>query len=452
MVGSRGDDDVETVARARPPSPTMRAPTFVVTVIEGPDVGRRLVIDGEAGTRVLVGQSPACALQLTDPQVSRRHAAFELEGARLRLLDLGSTNGTAANGLAVTDVFLEGGGERIHLGETTLRVDRGEARTNIELPSATSFGRMTGASPEMRRLYPLCERLAKTSVPVIVEGETGTGKEVLAESLHARGPRANAPFIVFDCTAVPENLMESALFGHEKGAFTGATSVRRGVFERAHGGTLLIDEIGDLGLALQPKLLRAIERGEVQRVGGDRWIKVDVRVIAATRRDLDREIQEGRFRDDLFFRLAIARIELPPLRRRTGDVGVLTRKFWADLGGDPGAFPYALIAQFEKYAWPGNVRELHNAVMRHVALGEVSIEDDPSNPGDVGEVAVAHDPVAEVLAERLPFPRARDRVLHAFERRYVEQVLGEHGGNVGKAAAASGIALRYFQMIRARHR
>ncbi|MGH7270919.1 MAG: sigma 54-interacting transcriptional regulator, partial [Polyangiaceae bacterium] len=193
------------------------------------------------------------------------------------------------------------------------------------------FGRMLGRSAEMRRLYPLCARLAQSEVSVVIEGETGTGKEVLAEALHEASLRAAGPFVVFDCAAVAPSLLESALFGHERGAFTGALAQRIGIFEQAHGGTLFIDEIGELDALLQPKLLRAIERGEVQRVGSSRWEKVDVRILAATRRNLDREVHAGRFRDDLFFRLAVVRIELPPLRERHGDVAVLSAHFWGQI-------------------------------------------------------------------------------------------------------------------------
>src|SRR5262245_60431404 len=188
----------------------------------------------------------------------------------------------------------------------------------------------------------------------------------MAEALHEQGPRASQPFVVFDCTAVPPNLVESELFGHERGAFTGAVTQRKGVFEQAHGGTLLIDEIGDLDLPLQPKLLRAIERGEIRRVGADRWIRVDVRVLAATRRDLAREVQAGRFRDDLFHRLAVGRIELPPLRHRRGDVPLLARQVWRELGGDARLLPAEILLKWEDYEWPGNVRELRNAVARQL--------------------------------------------------------------------------------------
>jgi transcriptional regulator with GAF, ATPase, and Fis domain len=251
--------------------------------------------------------------------------------------------------------------------------------------------------------------------------------------------------VVFDCTAVPPNLVESELFGHERGAFTGAVGMRKGVFEQADNGTLLIDEIGDLELGLQAKLLRALERSEVKRVGGDQWIRVNVRVLAATRRDLDRETQDGRFRDDLYFRLAVARIELPPLRARTGDIVTLANHFWKQLGGEL-PVPYETMQRFERYDWPGNVRELRNAVARQLAMGEFT----PESHG--ARVSGARDALEEVLALELPFPRARDKVLEEFERRYVERVLSKHGGVVGRAAQASGIARRYFNIILARQK
>jgi hypothetical protein len=308
-------DDLTTIARPRiDPSPE---PAYVLTIIEGPDQGRTFSIDGSQPSGVLVGQSPACEVRLADRHASRRHASLDVAGRRLRLVDLGSTNGTFVDGLAVVEVFLQGG-ETVRVGEMAIRVERSAARSRPAVSTASRFGRTVGASLEMRRLYPLCERLAAASVPVIIEGETGTGKEVLAESLHQAGPRAHGPFVVFDCTAVPASLVEAELFGHARGAFTGAVTARKGIFEQAHGGTLLIDEIGDLDLALQPKLLRAIERSEVRPIGANRSEQVDVRVLAATRRDLDRDVQAGRFRDDLFHRLAVTRVELPPLRRRRG--------------------------------------------------------------------------------------------------------------------------------------
>ncbi len=453
-------DDLTT--RARPPEGAASgAPVFRLLVLDGPSRGLELQVDGSEPSRVLVGQGPACALRLGDPLVSRRHAALDARPEGLRLTDLSSTNGTTVNGVAIFDALLKGG-EIVRMGGTSIKVDVAGESSPSSVSSAMRFGRTIGGSVEMRRLYPLCERLAASTMPLLIEGETGTGKEMLAEALHENGPRANGPFIVFDCTAVPSNLLESTLFGHERGAFTGAVGVRKGVFEQAHGGTLLIDEIGELELGLQAKLLRAIERSEVQRVGGAGFLKCDVRVLCATRRDLDREVAAGRFRDDLFFRITVARVELPPLRQRHGDIELLVGHFWRALGGGDTAVPSELLRRAEDYPWPGNVRELHNAVVRWRALGELGLDatraasTSPAGtgsvppPGSVSPPAPSRDVLEDVLILDLPFPESRQRVVDEFERRYVERVLARHGGSVVRAAEASGIARRYFQIIRAR--
>jgi DNA-binding NtrC family response regulator len=458
MKPMKAADERSTRVLARPDDGAHARVTtsYVLFVVDGPDAGLHFEFDGARPARVLVGQSPACELRLTDPHVSRRHAALDATPRGLRLTDLDSKNGTTANGVPIAAAYLQGG-ETIVVGRTTLRLEVSPLDAPLALSDATRFGRLLGASPEMRRLYPLCERLAASDLPITIEGETGTGKEVLAEALHEASARADGPFVVCDCTAIPANLAESTLFGHVRGSFTGATSARKSIFEEAHGGTLLIDEIGELDLALQPKLLRAIERAEIQNVGSNQWTKVDVRVIAATRRDLDREVQAGRFRDDLFFRLAVGRIELPPLRQRTGDIGVLARHFWRSLGG-AGEIPAEAVARFEDYAWPGNVRELHNAVARLLALGDLSVA--PSSPASKAPAASASpsaasslpdDAIEHVLAQDLPLVRARQLVVEDFEQRYVKRVLLRYDGNVVRAAAASGIARRYFQILRARH-
>jgi two-component system response regulator HydG len=421
--------------------------TFVVSVLKGADAGKTFPIDPAHG-RVLIGQSPACAVKLDDRTVSRRHAALDAQGATLRLSDLESTNGTFVNGLRVFDVALIGG-ETIQVGATVLRLDPGDEATEM-VSRETRFGEFIGASDEIRGLHPIMARIAASDIPVVIEGETGTGKEVLAESLHEVGARAAGPFVVFDCTTVAASLMEATLFGHERGAFTGATSSAPGLFEQAHEGTLFIDEIGDLDIALQAKLLRAIERSEVRRIGGKGWVRVDVRVIAATRRDLDREVQAGRFRDDLFFRLAVARIELPPLRRRRKDIALLATHFWQQMGGAPAALTGDLLKRLEDYDWPGNVRELRNAIAQRIALGDFV----PRSRG-VSEAAPtgrSGDPVQEIIAKELPFTIARDRMMEIFEERYVEHLLAQNGGNVTHAAHAAGIGRRYFQTIRGRRK
>ncbi len=416
---------------------------FVIVVTEGPDAGLRVALDALSPGPALVGQSEACVVRLTDRQVSRRHVRLDITANRMRLTDLQSTNGTSVNGVQVVEAILRGG-ETVRLGQTTLVVDARSPETKKTFSAADRFGRLLGVSPEMRRLYPLCERLANNDLAVVIEGETGTGKELLAESLHEKGPRSGGPFVVFDCTAVSPSLVESELFGHERGAFTGAVAPRKGVFELAHGGTLLIDEIGDLTPELQPKLLRVLERTEVRRVGGERSVSVDVRVLAATRRDLDREVQTGRFRDDVFHRHAGAHIELPPLRRRTGDVALLAKSFAARLG-KVNALDARLLTSWADYAWPGNVRELRNAVARHLALGDLVETELPATPSPSGAGVLER-----IVASNLPYSASRQHVLDEFESRYVEKVLAENDGNIARAAQASGIARRHFQRVKAR--
>lgn len=430
--------------------------SYTLTVLHGMDAGATFVVDGRLErSRLLIGNGPHCDMRIADPSVSRRHAVVEAEQRGLRYTDLGSTNGSRVNGVTVLDAVFHGG-ETLEIGSTVVYVQCGEAFV-APLPKELSFEKLDGASPEMRRLYPLFRKLAASELPIVVEGETGTGKEVLAESIHEASARANGPFVVFDCTTVAPSLIEAALFGHERGAFTNAVSSRPGLFEEAHGGTLFIDEIGDLDLSLQAKLLRAIDRAQVRRVGGSKWIAVNVRIIAATRRNLDAEVQAGRFRDDLLFRLGAARVELPPLRTRQGDVRLLATKLWCEMGGDLAALNAEFLAKLESCAWPGNVRELRHTLARCLALGDIS------TPTPSGDADSAHAPAAAppaptrdffeaTLAEDTPFAVGRQKVLDEFERRFVSRVLERHGGHVGNAAAAAGIGRRYFQEIRNRHR
>ena len=436
------DADDEQATRATAVGRVARASTLKLVVVEGADAGLELLLDPNA-PRILVGASPASDLRLRDDTVSRRHLTLERNETGARLLDAGSTNGTFVNDVRVGEAFVVGG-ELIRCGHTVMRLDEVQGARVAPLPTAMRFGDVWGVSPAMRRLYRLFERLAQTDVPIVIEGETGTGKENLAESIHGA---SGGPFVVFDCTTVSPTLVEAELFGHERGAFTGADAARPGMFELAHGGTLFIDEIGDLDTAMQPKLLRAIERGEIRRVGGQRTIKVTVRIIAATRRNLDREVEEGRFRDDLFHRLAVARVELPPLRERAGDVSLLARLFVDHLGASPSILTREVVQRLESYSWPGNVRELRNAVARLAALGELHLKAPvdgrlPSGPNP--------DWIQDLLTSGLPFPAARRRCVDTFEQRYMEHLLETHGGNVGRAIAASGVSERYFHLVKAR--
>jgi DNA-binding NtrC family response regulator len=440
-MDAMSDDLDEDRTRRKRPRDEGQATEFDVRVIAGPDTGKVFIVRPDDPSPALVGQSQACSVRLADPEVSRRHASLEASGAMLKLTDLGSTNGTFVNGVRVFEAGLFGG-ESVQIGGTALRVTARRSEPT-QASDKTSFGALLGASAVMRRLFPLCERLSASRVAVVIEGETGTGKELLAEALHRMGPRRDAPFVVFDGASVAPGLVEEALFGSERGP-TGAPVV--GVFEQASGGTLVIDEVGDLSLDLQAKLLRVIDRGEVRRVGAAQPTFVDTRLIATTRRDLDALVQAGTFRDDLFFRLAVARIELPPLRKRLDDIPMLVRHFWWSLQG-PGDPPQELVERLARQPWPGNVRELQNAVARALAVGDALDEEARAHPDPAGRGGELFE---RVLSLRLPLPRAREKIIDAFERAYVARVLEDHGGNVARAAAASGLALRYFQVLKAR--
>jgi transcriptional regulator with GAF, ATPase, and Fis domain len=448
--GHQISDELTTAADDRlalSPSPLA---SFRVTLESGPTPHGSIEIRGSEPGEVIVGQSPVCALRLADPMVSRRHLALDVVGDRLRVRDLGSKNGTSIGALRVLVAFASPG-DAITIGRSTLRVAvAGPA--DASLPATDRYGDVLGFSREMRRLFPLLERLAASNIPILIEGETGTGKEAVAQALHARGPRAARPFVLFDCTAITQNLLESELFGHEKGAFTGATAQRKGVFEEAHGGTLFIDELGDLPLDLQAKLLRALDTGQVRRVGGNRWIQCDVRVICATRRDVEHMVQDNRFRDDLYHRLAVGRVALPPLRDRRGDVPLLVEHFCREFGISPSTLSRELLDRWRGAPWPGNVRELRNAVARTIALGELAqapthIEKQAStadaSPGRAFE---------ELLEQLLPYDDARPRALEIFQRAYIDRVMQAANGSVQRGAEISGLALRYFQLLRARHR
>lgn len=436
----------ETQVEAHDRRPTA---SFRLVCIEGPERGTSFPLPATSAGRILVGFSSACTIKLTDPLVSRRHVALEVQGPSLHVHDLGSKNGTFANEVSVVEALLWGG-ETLRLGGTSFRVDIDDEVVAAPVSGSHRFGRVIGASMEMRRLFPFFEQLAASTLPVLIEGETGTGKELLAESLHEAGPRAGGPFVVFDGAQMPAGAIEPTLFGDE---------ARAGIFEQADKGTLLLDEVGELDAPLQRKLLRVLERGEVLRVGASTPRKVDVRILASTRLDLDKLVQDGAFREDLYYRLVVSRVELPPLRKRGHDVAALAKHFWSELGGE-GEPASALLAQLARHSWPGNVRELKNRIARIVAFGaedEVIVAPSVVEPRpEVARPAASSSPppppslFERVLEKDLPLARARELVVGEFERAYVERVLAQHGGSVVKAAAASGLARRYFQLLRAK--
>jgi DNA-binding NtrC family response regulator len=414
-------------------------PLFALRVTKGADANKAIVLDWSRGPEALVGQSRVCDLALTDPRVSRRHIALSPHGALVRVADMRSSNGTRVSGVRVADALLEGG-ETIEIGDTTLRLVRAGAQPAPPAPPRDRYGRVLGASHDMRRVFAMCDRLAHASLPIVVEGETGTGKELLAEAIHEGGPRAAGPFVVFDCSAHAADQQLAALFGAQT----------PGAVEQAHGGTLVIDEVSDLALAVQPRLAATVERGELTRATGGRALRVDVRFVTTTRRDLERDVADGALREELLFRLAGARIRLPPLRERHGDVEVLARHFWRILGGE-GEIPKAFVLALARSDWPGNVRELEHAVLRRIALGD-DLEAPLSAAGRRAQAGGPQDLIERVVAMDLPMQRARQLVVDEFERRYVERAVAQHGGNVSRAAAASGLTRRYFHMLRAKGR
>jgi transcriptional regulator with GAF, ATPase, and Fis domain len=341
---------------------------------------------------VTVGKDPTCDVPVNDPFVSARHLRIEARGARWLLVDLGSTNGTFIAGARVARAELPLGAT-IGLGDAELVLEPREAP---RAPLAESFEGMVSRDPGMRALFELIERVGPSDAAVTILGETGTGKELVARALHARSERRDAPFIPVNCSAIAETLIESELFGHEKGAFSGAERMRRGAFEEADRGTIFLDEIGELPLDLQPKLLRVLELGEVKRVGASRPIQVNVRIVAATHRDLRAQVRVGKFREDLFYRLCVVPVTVPPLRRRPVDVRLLAQEFLA------GAAPRGLelrwtdeaLQKLEGYDWPGNVRQLRNVVRRallfrgegkRIPAASVTFEDTRAAPGDLGD-------------------------------------------------------------------
>jgi DNA-binding NtrC family response regulator len=341
---------------------------------------------------VVVGKDPTCDAPVDDPYVSLRHLRIEPRLGRWHLVDLGSTNGTFVGGARVSRAELPIG-VPIQLGDAEIVL---EPRDATEPARPETFEGMVSRDPAMRQVFELVERVGPSDAAVTILGETGTGKELVARALHARSGRGDGPFIPVNCSAIAETLIESELFGHEKGAFSGAERMRKGAFEEADRGTIFLDEIGELPLDLQPKLLRVLELGEVKRVGASRPITVNVRIVAATHRDLRAQVRAGKFREDLFYRLCVVPITVPPLRQRRGDVGALAEAFLARSAPRGLALRFApeALARLEGYDWPGNVRQLRNVVQRAllfrgeglvVPASAVTFEDTRATPADTGD-------------------------------------------------------------------
>jgi len=416
----------------------------LLSVEAGPDRGRSFELDKAV---VRIGSGDQADVRLTDRAVSRLHCELTIDGATLRLRDLGSKNGTWVGKCRIYEADVAAG-TQVRVGETTLvlGVEKRPTRKAV-WQGGDHYGSLFGASPAMHRLYLMLERLAASREPVLVRGESGTGKELVARALHERGPRPDGPFVIVDGGALSRTLAEAELFGHARGAFTGAATARAGALERAHGGTLFIDEIGELPLELQPTLLRFLEEGTVQRLGESARKHVEVRVVAATHRPLERMMNEGTFREDLYHRLAVVELRVPPLRDRLADVPLIARAILAELAPNDAELAATVeraLAERARHRWSGNVRELRNLVRRIVALGEADglpIVASPDAPGDTPEPPRVDLPMAE----------AKQRWIEIFERRYLERLLAETGGNVSEAARRSDVDRGHLGKLVARY-
>ncbi len=397
---------------------------------------------------VTLGADPACDVVLEDPAVSRRHVTIAPAPGGFAVVDLGSTNGTFVDGVAIKEVVVPVG-TSLRLGSTLVELLPAEEFLEVPPSTASSFGALFGESMAMRRVYAVLERASQSEVPILLLGESGTGKELAARAVHEHSPRKDGPFVVFDCGAATESLVESELFGHKKGAFTGAHADHAGAFARAHGGTLFLDEIGDLPLSIQPKLLRLLERGEVTPVGGKKTERFDVRFVAATHRDLFAEVDQGTFRGDLYYRLSVVEVHMPPLRRRRDDIPALVERFVLANGrtaaqGTNGPALDRLVA----YPWPGNVRELKNVVARACALaGPVA---------SFAELPFSLRPAKQEEEQGLgrldiPYHDAKAALLERFEREYVTGLVKRAGGNLSEAARVAGIERKYLYKLLEKH-
>ncbi|MCA9713748.1 MAG: sigma 54-interacting transcriptional regulator [Myxococcales bacterium] len=406
-----------------------------LTVCEGPASGTQVTV---RETRIRGGRSRVNDLVIDDGSVSGAHFELRLGPGGVALRDLGSTNGTWVNGVRIREVWIEPG-VVFHAGRCGIRLDAAE---QVEVPISESprFEQLIGASPAMREVFSLLGRVAPTPMDVLLGGETGTGKELAARAIHDRSPRRGGPFVVLDCAALPRELAESAILGHRKGAFTGAVSDRVGAAQDAHQGTLFLDEIGELPLDVQPKLLRVLERREVQRIGETRARPVDIRVIAATHRDLRQMVGDGKFREDLYFRLSDIRVELPPLRDRGDDILLIARAILDELAAQHGrslTLTEDACAYLRGCAWPGNVRELRKTMRRAAFMAQgAAVERSDLAPGwrepalPQREDEARRDGAALDELCDLPFKAARE----AFEREYLGRLMKDAGGNLSEAA------------------
>ena len=401
-------------------APPMRG--WSVVVVDGADAGKS--IDRDQGS-IVIGTQDGVDLQLTDPAVSRYHAELQLLPEGVLVKDLDSRNGVRLGGHRIDRVVLSPG-TRMQVGRSTLEIRPRAVQTDSE-PALDTYGAFVTADPTTQRMLEQLRRVAQTDATVLIEGETGSGKELLAQALHETSPRSCGRLQVVDCGAASPTLVESQLFGHNKGAFTGAVDHKPGGFEAANGGTVFLDEIGELPLDLQPKLLRALEAKTIRRLGDTRDRAIDVRFVAATHRDLTSMVSVGSFRQDLYFRIAVVRVQVPPLRNRPYDIPLIAERLLRRIRGPEATLAPAAIGALTSYDWPGNVRELRNIIERAATLT-------PRPRIEASDLFGLREPA------RRAFREAKEEVIARFEQRYVEALLRRHDGNISRAAREAGLS------------
>jgi DNA-binding NtrC family response regulator len=423
-----GPIPLHTVVGARAQADRLAAQQFHLVLLDTERAGTVYPLSGEL---LRIGKAPENDVVIDHPTVSRNHLVVRRHGDRFLVQDLDSTNGTFLDGAQVREAYLRPGA-LLEVGDVRLRFSPQVAPVQIDPSTEDRLGDLVGRSVPMRQIFALLQRISSTDSTILLVGETGVGKGAAAKAIHKLSPRATGPLVVFDCASVSDSLIESELFGHEKGAFTGAVSQRIGCLERAHGGTLFLDEIDDLALDLQPKLLRAIEDREFRRLGASSLVSFDARIVVASKKDLWAETQAGRFREDLYFRLSVFTVSLPPLRDRKEDIPLLVDAFAGE--GLWSRLPEKLREQFLGHTWPGNVRELRNALERARHMADI-----PELAGDgLLREFTRETPATEgdsLPAEFTgPFKACKEELIRAFEREYLTRLLGRTKGNIARAA------------------
>lgn len=435
--------------------------TSPITITTGGQVGevlgplRLVVADGVTDGKSIdlppgtyrIGKSPDCDLQLDDPHVSREHLVMHVSEQGVHVRDLGSKNGSTLGGMKLVEGILYPGAI-LQIGETRLRLVSALPLQSRPPSPRSMFGSLYGDSLAMREAFALLEVAASTDTTVLIEAETGTGKELCAQAIHEHSRRRAGPFVICDLTHSAGSLVESELFGHVRGAFTGAHQSREGAFVAADRGTLFLDEIGELPLEQQPLLLRAIEARQAKPLGSDKYKAFDIRIVAATNRNLEEEVRAGRFRQDLFYRLAVIRMRLPPLRERKQDIAGLAKIFLRESGLH---LPTETLSVLSAYDWPGNVRELHNVITRGVAHsgpGATRLE-----PASLGLDRVGTNALRSLQEnnDKRTLVELRDQLIAAWEREYLEQLMDRCKGNVSDAAREGGIDRAYLHRLLKRH-